>query len=54
MEESPEICATEEPTRNSPRIARFQSMNTSADYYVFIEQKVFVKVTSFTVAMFIV
>lgn len=53
MEESPEICATEEPMRNSPRIARFQSMDTSADYYVFIEQKVFVKVTSFTVALFI-
>ncbi len=53
MCEAPEISATEDPARSSPRIARFQSLDTRADYYVFIEQKVFVKLTSFTMALFI-
>ncbi len=50
MCEVPEISATEDPVRSSPRIARF---HTRAEYYVFIEQKLFVKLTSFTMALFI-
>ena len=53
MAECPELSASEQPARNSPRIARFQSLDTRADYYVFIEQKVFLKVTSFTLALFV-
>ncbi len=53
MCEVPEVSAREDPVRSSPRIARFQSLDTRGEYYVFIEQKVFVQLTSFTMALFI-
>ncbi len=52
MVEWPEYSAEEEPVRNSPRIARFQSLDTPADYYVFVEQKVYIKATAFSVILF--
>ena len=52
MVERPEYSAQEEPVRNSPRITRFQSLDTPADYYVFVEQKVYIKVTAFSVILF--
>ena len=50
MSDAPDRCATEEPVRNSPRIGRFQSVS-AVEYYVFIEQRVLMKVTSLTTAL---
>ena len=53
MTERPEVCATEDPKRNSPRIGRFVALGGKPTYFVFIEQKVFIQVSSFVMALFV-
>ena len=53
MSETPEVCAEELPKRNSPRIGRFVSVDAAPTYFVFIEQQVFVQVSSFSMALLI-
>lgn len=53
MAETPEVCATEGPQRNSPRIGRFVSIDCSTSYFIFVEQKVLMQVSSFSMALMI-
>lgn len=53
MAEAPEVCAEEIPKRNSPRIGRFIAIDCSPTYFIFIEQQVYVQVSSFAMALFI-
>ena len=47
------MAATEDPKRNSPRIGRFVAIGSKPTYFVFIEQKVFIQVSSFAMALFV-
>lgn len=53
MAEDPEISAAEVPRRNSPRIRRFIGIDCQPTYFIFIEQKVYVQVSSFAMALLI-
>ena len=53
MTKAPESCATEVPKRNSPRIGRFIAISSKPAYFIFVEQKVLVQVSSFPMALFI-
>ena len=53
MAEVPEVCAAEAPKRNSPRIGRFVAIDCSPSYFIFIEQQVYVQVSSFAMALLI-
>ena len=47
MAEDPEISAAEVPRKNSPRIGRLIGIDCQPMYFIFIEQKVYVQVSSF-------
>lgn len=53
MSEQPEVCAVETPKRNCERIGRFIAIDCSPICYIFIEQKVYVQVSSFAMALLI-
>ena len=53
MAEVPEVCAAETPKRSSPRIGRFVAIDCSPNYFIFIEQQVYLKVSSFAMALLI-
>ena len=46
MSESPEICADEDPKRNSPRIGRYVAIGSKPTYFIFVERKIHVHVAS--------
>lgn len=49
MTKAPDVCATDVPKRNSPRIGRFVAKPT---YFVCVEQKVLVQISSCTFIWF--
>ena len=55
MAEDPVISAGEIPKRNSPRIGRFVGIDCQPIiiYYIFIEQQVYVQVSSFAMALLV-
>lgn len=53
MAEDPDLSASEQPKRNSPRIGRFIAIDCQPTYFIFIEQKVYVQVSSFAIALLI-
>lgn len=53
MSDVPEDVATAPPARNAPWIGEFSVEDGEAAYFVFVEQKVFCSVNSFTKSLFI-